>query len=75
MLIFQKKKKKFIKISICTVKTNPNDCPPRKSKLLYVFLAATCWAINTHTALEKTELWCYVRKLELSQTVKEGKRY
>lgn len=46
-----------------------------KSKLLYVFLAATCWAINTHTALEKNELWRYVRKLGLLQTGKKGKTY
>lgn len=38
---------------IHTVKTNPSDCPPREKQAALRILAATCWAINTHTALEK----------------------
>lgn len=38
---------------IYTVKTNPSDCPPREKQTALRILAATCWAINTHTALEK----------------------
>lgn len=40
-------------MSIYTVKANPSDCPPREKQAALCILAATCWAINTHTALEK----------------------
>lgn len=42
-----------MKISIYIVKTNSSDCPPREKQAALCILAATCWAINTHTALEK----------------------
>lgn len=42
-----------MKMSIYTVKTNPSDCPPREKQAALCILAATCWAIDTHTALEK----------------------
>lgn len=40
-------------MSIYTVKANPSDCPPKEKQAALSMLAATCWAIDTHTALEK----------------------
>lgn len=42
-----------MKMGIYTVKTTPSDCPPREKRAALCILAATCWAISTHTALEK----------------------
>lgn len=40
-------------MSIYTVKANPSDCPPKEKQAALSMLAATCWAIDTHTALGK----------------------
>lgn len=61
-------------MSIYTVKANPSDCPPREKQAALCILAATCWAINTHTALEKIPRIMVLCEKDRINAEKEGRK-